>query len=557
MSHQPQQIVAAQRSQRLRAAADTEFDLLIVGGGITGAGVALEASRRGLRVLLLEGEDYAAGTSSRSSKLIHGGLRYLAKGDVELVRKTARERKAVHRIAPHLAASRRMVLPAQSRGRWLTLRAAVSAYERLGQVERRDKHENWRTRDLARVEPLFNTERFPFAIAYREYLTDDARLVVANVRAAAGHGAVILNRTRVTGLVRSSGSPSAPIIGAQVTDTLTGERFVARAKLVVNAAGPWVEDLLKMEAPQKPSMLTLTKGVHVVLPRERLPVHYMWVVSAPDNRPIFIVPRGEVVYVGTTDTEHHDNACVWPGITRNEVEYLLAAIPGQFKVDPLTPADAVSAWAGLRALVAQPGKRPSEISRSEEIVTGPGGLITVAGGKLTGYRAVAKSVVDLCGKRVAVNKAAKEEAPLPGGDFGGSATELGKALAARRALDSQQADRLAHLYGSEADQVLALGEQRLHPASPLLDGEVRWALASEDAQGLEDLIYRRSRVALYTVNGLLALDGAAKLMAEALGWDEARVAAECVKVRARFAEDLTLGEGPSLIGKEAYDVTFS
>ncbi len=553
MSPLANRISANSRAKRLSTAADETFDLLIVGGGITGAGVALEASRRGLRVLLVEGEDYAAGTSSRSSKLIHGGLRYLAKGDVDLVRKTARERKAVHRIAPHLAASRRMVLPAQSRARWFTLRAAISTYERLGQVSREDRHENWKKRDLAKVEPLINTDRFPFAIAYREYLTDDARLVLANLRAAAGHGAVILNRTRVVGLLRERDR----VTGAVVLDTQSGERLGVRAKLVVNAAGPWVEDLLRMESPRREPMLTLTKGIHVVLPRERMPVSHTWVVGAPDNRPIFVVPRGEVVYVGTTDTVYGDPATVWPGITRPEVEYLLASLPTQFRVEGLKPSHAVSAWGGLRALVAQPGKRPSEISRNEEIITSPGGVITVAGGKLTGYRAVAKKVLQLCADRIAVNETAADEAPLPGGDFGGNVGELARAVASRRGLDAQSADRIAHLYGAESDQVLALGQQRLHPASPLLDGEVHWAMRYEDAQTLEDLVYRRSRIALYTTNGLLAIDAAAQIMGEALGWDERRRAHECAHVRARFAKDLELGDGPSLLDKEAYDETFA
>ena len=549
MTTLPTALSAQARRARLETAAREEYDLVIIGGGITGAGIAREAARRGLRVALLEAEDYASGTSSRSSKLIHGGLRYLAKAEMDLVRKTARERKAVHRIAPHLAASRTMVLPAASRTRYFTLRAAVSTYEKLGQVSPADKHENWDRRDLAKKEPLVDTDRFPFALAYREYLTDDARLVLANLRAAAGDGATILNRTRVTGVLRDGDR----VCGVLARDALGDAEFAVRGRIVINAAGPWVEEVLRRENRRQEQMLTLTKGIHVVLPRQALPLAHTWVINAPDNRPIFAVPRGEVIYVGTTDTVYANPATVWPRITAPEVDYLLASIPTQFKVEAPKRQHILSAWAGLRALVAQPGKKPSEISRSEEVTVSPGGVITVAGGKLTGYRTVARSVLSLCSDRIEIPPETEAEPALPGGTFEGSVDGLARQLSASHGLDFQDAERLALLYGAETPLVLARGAERLHRATPVLAGEVEWALDAEDAQSLEDICYRRTRAALYTANGMMAVDAIADRMAARLGWDAARRQAEVTRVREQFARDLDFSEGPSLDGDDDYD----
>jgi glycerol-3-phosphate dehydrogenase len=543
---------AFKRDSDLARAADEEFELAIIGGGITGAGIARLAARLGVKVVLIEANDFASGTSSRSSKLIHGGLRYLPKGEVDLVRKTARERKEVHRIAPHLATRRRMVLPAATRAFYFTLRTALSTYETLGAVARRDKHENWNTRALKTQEPLLDTKTFPWAVAYREYLTDDARLVLANVRAAVHDGALALSRCRVEGVI-TEGETS---VGLRVRDVLRpdGQSFAVRAKVIVNAAGPWVEDILRFERPGAKPMLTLTKGIHVVLPRERLPLNHTWVINAADNRPIFAVPRGEVVYLGTTDTLYEDPATVWPGITRHEVDYLLGTLPSQFNIDPIPRSAVVSAWSGLRGLVAQPGKKPSEISRNEEVLQSPGGIISVAGGKLTGYRGIAKRVMELVGERLRpFSIDLSREGALPGGDFDGEMTPLAQDLGKRYDLTELRAKRLAHLYGSEAEDVLRGGATPLAEDGLILRGEIDFALTHEGALTLEDVFYRRTRAALYTVRGVESLSAMADHMGQRLGWSDEERATQLASVRAQFAKDLNFADGPRLDVEEAYE----
>ena len=439
-------VSAARRVQRLREASSSRFDLVVVGGGITGAGIANEASRRGLRVALLEANDYASGTSSRSSKLIHGGLRYLLTGDLGLVRKTARERKRIFKLAPHLAERRWMVIPAKTRARLMQLRAGVTTYEKLGQVSAEDKHQRWLRPELERHEPLLDRKRFPYACAYREYVTDDARLVLANLRASARRGSIMLNEAPVEALIKEDGGQ---VSGVRARCKLTGETFEVRGALVVNAAGPWVDALQGMEDASVRSNIHLAKGIHVVLPRERLPLDHLVVYEGRDGRHLFTVPRGDVVYLGTTDTSYQRGADLWPQITSEDIRYLLENIPAYFNTAPIEERDIVGAWAGLRALVAEPGKRVSEISRRDSVTVGAGGMVSVAGGKLTGYRFVARDVVakaaELTGMTLAEDA---PHSPLPGGDFDGDLDALAARLAASFSVETEDARRLVQLYGT-------------------------------------------------------------------------------------------------------------
>jgi glycerol-3-phosphate dehydrogenase len=268
-------LATPERAASLDALERERFDLAIVGGGITGAGIAREAALRGLSEALLESEDFAAGTSSRSSKLIHGGLRYLALGEVALVRETALERKVIFRLAPHLAERRWMVLPVHSRAALLKFRAAITTYEKLGAVEREDLHRNWGADELEREEPAIDRAEWRFACAYREYLTDDARLVLANLRAAAAGGAIALNWAPVTGVIVENERAA----GVTATCRLTGREVRVRASCVVNAAGAWVEALRRFEDPAAPALLHLSKGVHVGVPASRLPVRNLLLLA--------------------------------------------------------------------------------------------------------------------------------------------------------------------------------------------------------------------------------------------------------------------------------------
>ena len=512
------------------------FDLVIIGGGITGAGVARDAARRGLRVALVEASDFAAGTSSRSSKLIHGGLRYLAMGEVGLVRETARERQAVHQMTPHLAEPCWMVVPARSRASLMKIRAGIGAYEKLGAVADADRHLSWDRDALGEQEPCLRRDEYPWVCAYREYMTDDARLVLAVLRDAVGAGAQVVSRLPVVDVIWEGDR----IDGVVAECGVGGDRVEIRADAVVNATGPWVERLANLEEEVAANRLHPSKGVHIVVDAARLPVRNLVIMETHDKRSIFVLPRGDSVGIGTTDTSYHGSQLLWPEIERTDVAYLLHPLKRYFDVEPLGLEDVVAAWSGVRPLVAQEGKEATEISRKEEVWVRTGGMITVAGGKLTGFRTMAMTVLDFVAERLGRSLApGPGPDPIPGGDLPSNLDAHAASVATASGLERPLVDRLVRLYGDETDQVLALGQESLVPGGRVVAGEVVWAVEVDGALTLEDLVYRRTRAAWYTPaerEGLLA--PAASLMADMLGWDEVRTADEVESVRARFAGEL-------------------
>ncbi|MEQ8842207.1 MAG: glycerol-3-phosphate dehydrogenase/oxidase [Acidimicrobiales bacterium] len=522
-------LTPSSRSARLDELEADRFDLIVVGGGITGAGVARDASGRGLRVALIEGDDFAAGTSSRSSKLIHGGLRYLASGEVDLVRKTARERTAVHAMAPHLAEPCWMVVPARNRAAVTTFRAGIGTYEKLGGIDGADRHQVWKGDDVAAHEPLLRTDPYNYAVAYREYLTDDARLVLATLRAADATGAVTASRLPAVGVVHEG----QRIDGVVARCTTTGREVTVRGDVVVNAAGPWVERIARMEQDPPATRLHLSKGVHIVVPRSRFPVNHLVICNTADKRSIFVIPRGDTVYIGTTDTSYHGDRPLWPEIERSDVDYLLAPMTRYFDMEPLTSSDVVAAWAGVRPLIAQEGKEAKEMSRKDEVTVGPGGMISIAGGKLTGFRRLAEDVMDVVADRMGRRLGPGPGlAPLPGG-------------LPVDADPDRLATRLRRLYGSEAADVLALGPVPLVDGEPVVAGEVDWAVDVEAATTLVDVVYRRTRLAWYLPARRAELAAAvAERMADRLGWSAEERAAQEATVHARFADELAFDSSP-------------
>ncbi len=502
------------------------FDVLVIGGGVTGAGVARDAAMRGLRVALVEARDFASGTSSRSSKMIHGGLRYLPQGDLALVREAASERKIVQAIAPHLARETPFVIPGKTAAAITKIRTGLWAFEKLGGVPKSRKHEVWTQAELTAKEPAIAAHDLAGAVVYPEYLTDDARLTLANVRSAAAHGAVVANYAAVEALVLDGGRA----VAAEIRDTLpgAGERGARlAAKVIVNAAGPWVDAVRSLEAGDAAPRLKLTKGVHVVVPWTRLPISRTVILPAGDRRSIFAVPRGDATYLGTTDT-FYPQVETWPSITAEDATYLLDAAAPRFTSPPLTTADITSAWSGVRPLVAEEGKSPSEISRRDELWTGPAGVLSIAGGKLTAYRRMAERVVDsiedALGRKP--GKSATADEPLVGGDL--DPPKLTASLIARGA-EPEAAGRLVDLYGSEAGGVLAAGGD--------VKAEARKAVLSEGALTLEDYWVRRSARAWFDPDGGLgALEAAAATMAPMLAWsvaDTARQIEACQSIRHR------------------------
>jgi glycerol-3-phosphate dehydrogenase len=536
-------ISVTERGRAADALEAERFDLAIIGGGITGAGLAREAALRGLSVALFEAEDFASGTSSRSSKLIPGGLRYLALGEVGLVRESALERKVIHRLAPHLAERRWMVLPVRSRAALIKFRAAITAYEKLGAVERDDVHQNWSAEDLEREEPALDRSDWRFACAYREYLTDDARLVLANLRAASGLGARALNWAPVTAIQVENDRAA----GVTARCRLSGREIRVRASCVVNAAGAWVEAVRRLEDAAAPSLLHLSKGVHIGISAARLPVRNLLLLNTDDRRGIFALRRDEIVFIGTTDTTYKRGADLWPRVSRADVEYLLAPLAHYFADGKLAPDDVRTAWAGLRPLVAEPGKPPTDISRKDEILVGRAGVVTIAGGKLTGYRPMAlrtlEGVQRVLGRPL---REASEGPPLPGGDFAGDLGSLADALEGEYGVTRTCALRLARLYGAEAGEVARLGRESLAPGAPVIAGEVDWAVQREAAATVEDVLYRRTRAALFEPEARNSIaEPIARRMAGLLGWSAEKTRSELAAASARLIADLDFADEPT------------
>lgn len=525
---------ASQRETLLNEAQNTTYDLVVIGGGITGAGILREAALRGLSIVLIEAEDFASGTSSKSTKLIHGGLRYLAMGHVHVVREAARERKRVHKLAPHLAEPRWLMLPAANRFELTKYVVGVTAYEKLGQVEKADKHFNLKGSELEEFEPLLDQSQYPHACVYREYLTDDARLVLANVRAGIEAGGAAINKLKVTGLEKQQDK----VCGVKVQCQLSDESFVIQGKAVINAAGPWVESICRMDDVPMPKSMVLSKGIHVVVPADKLPVKQMTFSISVDDRPVFVVPKGETVYLGTTDTMH-PRAEVWPEVTQSEVEYLFEPIQRYFQT-ALTRGDCLTSWAGLRPLIFESGKSTKEISRKDEVWLSESGLITIAGGKLTGYRKMAEDAVrsacDMLGLHFEL---LGDDETLPGGDIPTSLEQTALDLTQRYPMSDEHAERLVKLYGSEGTRVLALGKETLLPEGSVYSGEVHWAIQEEGAHSLEDVLYRRTRAALYAPEETTKLvTPIANMMAQELGWSQTRLEKEVEHVEQLLAADV-------------------
>ena len=374
-----------------------DFDLVVIGGGITGGGIALDAASRGLKVALLEKGDFASGTSSKSTKLIHGGLRYLKQFDFWLVKEVGSERAIVHKLAPHLVLPEKMLLPLienGSYGKWLTS-IGLKVYDILAQVSGDDKRKMIEKKEAMKLEPLLPKKILNGAGYYAEYRTDDARLTIENIKTSLLFGAQALNYAKVNAFIYEN----EKVAGVKATDEVTGQEFTIKSKYVISAAGPWVDDLRSLNNSKKGKQLHLTKGVHLVFPYEKLPVKQSVYFDIPDGRMMFAIPRGKITYVGTTDTNYNDNK---DKVTTNIADaiYLISAVNNMFPDINLELDDIVSSWAGLRPLIHEEGKSASELSRKDEIFVSDTGLISIAGGKLTGYRKMAERVVDRIAKKM-------------------------------------------------------------------------------------------------------------------------------------------------------------
>lgn len=505
---------------------DRMFDIVVIGGGITGAATARDAALRGLSVLLVEKDDFAAGTSSRSSKLIHGGLRYLQTYQFGLVAESLRERERMLTLAPHLTEVRPflyLLYRGYPESKFL-LNLGLTFYDAASGQWRKRRHRMLSARQVSEREPQLATDGLLGAGMYYDVLTDDARLTVDTAKGAAEAGASLLNHAAVTGLVIERGRAR----GVTVTDRLTGETFDVHARQVLNATGPWTDRTRALEAGGAASgRLRPTKGVHIVVRKSDFPLNTAVFLRSPDdNRVVWPTPslEDDVVYIGTTDTDYTgDLDAVEPD--DSDVRYLLNVANRTIPEARLTEAHVVGSWAGLRPLVApEPGTSTGNTSREHVITTGPTGMLTISGGKLTSNRVMAKHLIDATLKelRIPANTYTADMVPISGG------SPFDPAAFARRAatagVPADVAGLWARRYGSNAPRVLEVWEadpearQVIGPRL-LTRAEIRYCVREELCAGLTDLLVRRTSIFFWdAVGGLDQIDEIAAELGAALGW---------------------------------------
>jgi glycerol-3-phosphate dehydrogenase len=525
-----------------------KFDLLIIGGGITGAGIALDAASRGLKVALVEKNDFAFGTSSRSTKLIHGGLRYLKQLEFGLVKEVGSERAVVHSLAPHLVVPEKMLLPLSEKrgmGYWLTS-IGLKMYDLLAGVKSEDQRRMLTKIQTLKYEPLLGRDDVKGGAIYAEYRTDDARLTIEIIKTANRHGATILSYAKVADFIYDSGV----ISGVKVDDQLTSESFSIVTNVVVNAAGPWVDELREVNKSKEGKSLHLTKGVHVVVAHERFPVKQAIYFNVDDGRMIFAIPRGRSTYIGTTDTNYKgdkDNVFT----SREDADYLITAVNSNFPSIKLTIADLESSWAGLRPLIHEEGKSASELSRKDEIFESVSGLISIAGGKLTGYRKMAERVVDLVIEKYFDDRSLMpcmtHKIKLTHSDFiDFVAVKRYSVLVAkhliRLGLPQAKAKYLVENYGRQADQILDSLESNFDNKTPelsLLKVELDFCLRNEMVCSLQDFLVRRTGLMYFDI-GIVKdhKQAIAEEMRRRLDWRDAIFSSELEQLN-RLIESIT------------------
>ena len=536
---------AQYRLAALGQMAEEEFDVLVVGGGVTGAGAALDAVSRGLSVALVEARDWAAGTSSRSSKLIHGGLRYLEQRDFALVREALRERSVLlQKIAPHLVTPVPFLLPLHHRV-WERgyIGAGVMLYDTLGGARALPRHRHLTKTAALRKAPGLKPEGLVGAIQYYDAQVDDARYTMTLARTAAQYGAQVATRARVTGFVRGG----AKVTGAMVRDLETGREFKVRAKRVICATGVWTDDLHELANVRGGVKVRASKGVHLVVPRDRIDLH-TGLISRTEKSVLFVIPWGNHWIVGTTDTDWvHDRR--HPAASAADIDYLLEHANAVLS-RPLTRDDIEGVYAGLRPLVS-PGEdaatQTTKLSR-EHVVTSPApGLFVIAGGKYTTYRVMAKDVIDEAVKNLGagVPGSVTDQVGLLGADGYAALWNERRRLAARHGLDQTRVEHLLRRYGSCIDELFELIDADPELARPLggasdyLRVEAVYAASHEGALHLEDILTRRTRISIEERDrGVAAAHDAAELVAPVLGWDEATKQAEIERYEERVAAEL-------------------
>jgi glycerol-3-phosphate dehydrogenase len=511
------------RPEALRRLADDPFDVLVVGGGIVGAGCALDAASRGLRTALVERQDFASGTSSKSSKLVHGGIRYLQQREFALVYEGLAERQLALRNAPHLVRVLPFLIPILSKDGLIDRRvaralgAAMWMYDLTGGLRIRKAHQRVAKDRALALMPTLREDNVASAYLYYDAQADDARLTLCLARTAAAHGAAVANAVRVVGVTKGS---DGKVTGARVA--ADDREFEIRARTIVNATGVWSDGVRALDEGTQPASIRPAKGIHIAVPWSKVRNEIAAIIPVPkDRRSVFVVPWGDFTYVGTTDTDY-DGPIDDPQCTPADVEYLLTAV-NRAITDPVSTADVTGTWAGLRPLLASASnERTADLSRRHGVRVSTSGVITVTGGKLTTYRRMASDSIDQVGRLLGRRIRARTKHLLLLGAEGFQAPPATPEAASLH-------EHLAGRYGTEAEHVLALIRENptwrepLVPGLPYVRAEAIHAARHEMAGTLDDVLSRRTRARLLARDASrAAADDVARLIAPELGWDAAR-----------------------------------
>ncbi|MCK0091166.1 glycerol-3-phosphate dehydrogenase/oxidase [Rhodococcus sp. F64268] len=543
-----------QREDAWRRLGDEQFDIVVIGGGVVGAGTALDAATRGLRVALVEARDFASGTSSRSSKMFHGGLRYLEQLEFGLVREALRERElSLSTLAPHLVKPLKFLFPLTHRG-WERpyMAAGIFLYDRMGGAKSVPAQKHLTRAGALRMAPGLKRNSLVGGIRYYDTVVDDARHTMTVARTAAHYGAVVRTSTQVVGFLREADRVS----GVRVRDSEDGSVTEVRAHVVINATGVWTDEIQALSRERGRFRVRASKGVHIVVPRDRI-VSDSAIILRTEKSVLFVIPWGNHWIIGTTDTDWNLDLA-HPAATKADIDYILDHVNSVLVV-PLTHDDIDGVYAGLRPLLAGESDETSKLSREHAVARVSPGLVAIAGGKYTTYRVMAEDAVDLAAEDIPARIAPSitEKVPLLGADGYFALVNQTMHLAEQHRLHPYRVKHLLDRYGSLVEDVLACAEGRPELLEPITDAplylqvEAVYAAFAEGALHLEDILARRTRISIeYPHRGVHCAEQVAHLVAPILGWDEAAIDREIETYRARVEAEV---DSQSRIDDESAD----
>jgi glycerol-3-phosphate dehydrogenase len=534
--HMSEALNPEQREAALERMAGEVFDVVVIGAGATGAGAALDAATRGLSTALVEARDFAAGTSSRSSKLIHGGLRYLEQGEIGLVREALRERSLLlNTLCPHLVRPVPFLYPLREHWERPYVGAGMVLYDSLGGYKGLKRHRHLTKRGALKVAPALRRDYLVGGIQYYDAQVDDARHTLAVARSAAKYGAAVASNAPVVGFLREA----EHVTGVRVRDLRSGREIEVQSRQVINATGIWTDDLQALVGERGKFKVRASKGVHLVVPRDRLQME-TGLILRTEKSVLFVIPWGRHWIIGTTDTEWElDKA--HPAASSTDIDYVLERANAVL-AQPLSHEDVEGVYAGLRPLLAGESESTSTLSREHMVAAPVPGLVAVAGGKYTTYRVMARDAVDAVarGLEQAVPQSVTHITELVGAEGYAATWNQRARIAERSGLHVKRVEHLLRRYGSRIEELLALIEEDRSLADPLehaddyLRVEVHYAASHEGALHLDDVLTRRTRISIETFDrGVGAAEPAARLMSGVLGWSDEDVEREVSHYKAR------------------------